>query len=175
MKDIFKCNYCNFETPSERGLNVHIKRKHTNMKADSYPVECDFCEFSAKSESDMRFHLKNVHTATDSNFKCLDCDFCAYNEISIQVHQGKCHEDGFECGLCDFKAYSLEALDLHLTTCESYECFECNIRVHHLSDIRDHIKEKHKSEYVNITHGKIDFKDKDYVKETRYRKDELLD
>ena len=63
-KDNFKCEYCDFETSSERGLNVHIKRKHTDMKADKYPVECDFCEFDAKSESEMRFHLKNVHTVT---------------------------------------------------------------------------------------------------------------
>ena len=65
MKDNFKCEYCDFQTPSERGLNVHIKRKHTNMKADKFPVECDFCEFNAKSESEMKFHLKNSHTATD--------------------------------------------------------------------------------------------------------------
>ena len=123
----------------------------------------------------MRFHLKNDHTATYSNVKCLDCDFHAYNDISIQVHQGKCHEDGFECGLCDFKADSLEALDLHLTTCESYECYECNIRVHHISDVRKHIREKHESEYVSITHGKLDRKDKNFVKETRYRKEQLLD
>ena len=121
MKDIFKCENCDFETTSERGLNVHIKRKHTNLKADKYPAECDFCDNSANSESDMRFHLKNDHTATYSNVKCLDCDFYAYNDISIQVHQGKCHEDGFECGLCDLKADSLEALNIHLTTCESYE------------------------------------------------------
>ena len=43
MKDSFKCEYCNFQTPSERGLNVHIKRKHTNMKEGKFPVECDFC------------------------------------------------------------------------------------------------------------------------------------
>ena len=72
MKENFKCEYCDFQTPSERGLNVHIKRKHTNLNTEKYPVECDFCDFSAKSESEMRFHLKNVHTATDSNVKCLD-------------------------------------------------------------------------------------------------------
>ena len=174
LKDIFKCEYCDFETPSERGLNVHIKRKHTNLKADKYPVECDFCEFNAKSESEMKFHLKNVHTAADSNFKCVDCDFCAYNQISIQVHQGREHEDGFTCGLCDFKADSLEMLNLHLKTCESYECNSCNLRVYTISDIRDHIKDKHESDYVFITHGKLDRKDENYVKETSYEKDKLL-
>ena len=175
MKENFKCEYCDFQTPSERGLNVHIKRKHTNLNAEKYPVECDFCDFSAKSESEMRFHLKNVHTATDSNVKCLDCDFCAYNEISIQVHRGRQHEDGFECGLCDFRADSLETLNVHLTTCECYECHRCNIRVHHISDIREHIAEKHQSEYVTITHGKLDRKDANYVKQTNYSKDKLFD
>ena len=88
----------------------------------------------------MRFHLKNVHTVTDSNLKCLDCDFCAYNEISIQVHQGRQHEDGFTCGLCDFKADSIETLNLHLKTCESYECYRCNVRVYTISDIKEQIK-----------------------------------
>ena len=173
MKDNFKCEYCDFQTPSERGLNVHIKRKHTNMKADKFPVECDFCEFNAKSESEMKFHLKNAHTATDSNVKCLDCDFCAYNEISIQVHQGRDHGDGFECGLCDFQAKSLETLNLDLTTCESYDCSRCNIRVFTISDIKAHIKEKHDSEYLTIYHGKLDRKDSNYVKQTSYDKDEL--
>ena len=173
-KENFKCEYCDFETSSERGLNVHIKRKHTDMKADKYPVECDFCEFNARSESEMRFHLKNVHTAADSNYKCLDCDFCAFNEISIQVHQGRKHEDGYECGLCDLKTDSLEMLNLHLTTCESYQCYRCNFRVHHISDIKEHIKEKHQSEYVSITHGKLDRKDENFVKETIYEKDELF-
>ena len=48
MKDQFKCEYCDFQTPSERGLNVHIKRKHTDMRADKHPKECDFCEFNEK-------------------------------------------------------------------------------------------------------------------------------
>ena len=173
-KDNFKCEYCDFGTSSERGLYVHIKRKHTDMKVDKYPVECDFCEFDAKSESEMRFHLKNVHTVTDSNFKCLYCDFCAFNEISIQVHQGRQHEDGFECGLCDFKADSLETLNLHLTTCESYQCYRCNFRVYHISDIKEHIKEKHESEYVSKTHGKLDRKYMNFVKETIYEKEELF-
>ena len=49
LKNIFKCENCDFETTSERGLNVHIKRKHTNLKADKYPAECDFCDNSANS------------------------------------------------------------------------------------------------------------------------------
>ena len=31
-KQFFKCKDCNFETCSKRGLNVHMKRKHTVLK-----------------------------------------------------------------------------------------------------------------------------------------------
>ena len=65
-------------------------------------------------------------------------------------------------------------LNLHLKTCESYECNSCNLRVYTISDIRDHIKDKHESDYVFITHGKLDRKDENYVKETSYEKDKLL-
>ena len=40
--------------------------------------------------------------------------------------------------------------------------------------MREHIKEKHESEYVSITHGKLDRKDTNFVKETIYEKDELF-
>ena len=104
----------------------------------------------------------------------MDCDFCAYNEISIQVQQGKQHRDDFECGLCDFEADSLETLNLHLTTYESYQCYRCNVKIHPIRDIKKHIEEKHGSEYVSITHGKLDRKDVNFVKETIYEKDELI-
>ena len=121
----------------------------------------------------MIFHLKNDHTSTDSSLKCLDCDFYAENEISIQVHQGRCH-GGFECGICDFKADSLQSLDIHLNTCESFECYGCRVRVYNISDMKDHINEKHGvTEYLAIKHGKLDRKNKEYVKEKRYDRNDL--
>ena len=32
----FKCEHCDYETPSERGLNM---RKHTNLDTNNYPVK----------------------------------------------------------------------------------------------------------------------------------------
>ena len=172
-KDNFKCEHCDYETSSERVLNIHVKRKHTNLNTNNYPVECDFCDLKVNSESEMIFHLKNDHTSTDSSLKCLDCDFYAENEISIQVHQGRCH-GGFECGICDFKADSLQSLDIHLNTCESFECYGCRVRVYNISDMKDHINEKHGvTEYLAIKHGKLDRKNKEYVKETRYDRNDL--
>ena len=173
-KENFKCEHCDYETSSERGLNIHIKRKHTNLDTNNYPVDCDFCDFKLNSESEMKFHLKNEHTSTYSSFKCLDCDFCADSEITIQVHQGRCHGGGFECGICDFRADSLKNLNIHLNTCESFECFKCCVRVYNISDMKKHINEKHADEeYLTIRHGKIDRKNSEYVKETNYNKNDL--
>ena len=85
-KENFRCEKCDYETPSERSFNIHVKRKNINLKTDNYPVECDFCDIKVNSESEMKFHLKKDHTSADFSFKCLDCDFGAGNEISIQVH-----------------------------------------------------------------------------------------
>ena len=51
---------CDYVTHSERGLNFHVKRKHTN---------CDFCDLKVNSESEMKFHIKNNRTLTDSSFR----------------------------------------------------------------------------------------------------------
>ena len=59
-KPVFKCKDCNFETCSKRGLNVHMKRKHTNLKDEKYPSECDFCDQTLESEKEMKMHLKTI-------------------------------------------------------------------------------------------------------------------
>ena len=70
--------------------------------------------------------------------------------------------------------HSLESLNIHLNTCESYECYRCNLRVYNLSDMKEHIHKKHGAkEYLYIKHGKLDRKNADYVKETSYDRDEL--
>ena len=44
----------------------------------------------------------------------------------------------------------LETLMLHLSTRESYQCYRCNVRVHHISYVKNHVEEKHESKYVSI-------------------------
>ena len=110
-KVMLNCKYCDFETSSERGLKVHIKRKHTILTEADYPAECDFCDL----EADMKMHLKISHMHTEAKFKCEDCDLYCENELSIEMHHGKCHTDEFECGFCEFKAGNSENLNTHLS------------------------------------------------------------
>ena len=89
-KESLKCQFCDFETTSERGLSVHMKRKHTNLKEFIYPVECDFCDLKLNTESELKMHIKITHTFRETKFNCEDCDYCGENELSVEVHQGKC-------------------------------------------------------------------------------------
>ena len=53
----FECENCNFSTESERGLKVHMKRKHDDL-ANMEPKACDFCDHESVNENVMRIHLK---------------------------------------------------------------------------------------------------------------------
>ena len=43
-----KCDKCDFETDSERGLKVHASRKHTTISNNKYPKTCDLCDKKLK-------------------------------------------------------------------------------------------------------------------------------
>ena len=95
------------------------------LRTCQYQVECDFCDILLNSEKEMKLYLKSNHTHREAKFKSEDCDFYAENELSINVHRGRCHTESFECGLCNFKVESLGNLNIHLSTFESYACYDC--------------------------------------------------
>ena len=75
-------------------LNIHIKRKHTNLKNETYTKECDFCEAKLNDESEMKRHTLAIHPKKQN--------------LNVNVHHGKCHSEDFECGMCDYKAKDLK-------------------------------------------------------------------
>ena len=54
----FKCPKCEFETFSNKGLKIHMKRKHTQFETLKYPRNCELCEKSFKNGLEMRKHMK---------------------------------------------------------------------------------------------------------------------
>ena len=52
----FNCTKCNFTSESERGLKVHIKRKHE--KIEETEKTCDFCDCKCYSKQGIEDHLK---------------------------------------------------------------------------------------------------------------------
>ena len=76
--NILPCEDCEFQTIWKRGLRVHIKEKHTNLKTRVSPNHCEFCDNILESEKEMKVHLKN-HVCKEAVFKCEDCDFFSKN------------------------------------------------------------------------------------------------
>ena len=74
-----KCTKCDFETVSERGLKVHIKRKHTSLNVEKFPQTCDMCEFEAKSKKELKSHRMS-HSYIDAKYKCEDCEYVGEND-----------------------------------------------------------------------------------------------
>ena len=63
---IFKCSNCKFTTESERGLKVHIKRKHEHLEEKGFPKVCEFCDYKCFNKQSMVDHL------TEHSFRNLD-------------------------------------------------------------------------------------------------------
>ena len=56
--EMFKCNFCKFESNSKKGVQIHIKKKHGEK------FECDQCEKVFESETEKNLHrtsTKFVH------------------------------------------------------------------------------------------------------------------
>ena len=172
----FKCKDCEFYTTSKRGLRVHIKKKHTNLKSDVFPIECDFCDDKLESEKEMKAHLKN-HMCKEAVFKCEDCNFFGENWSTMDVHHGKNHSKDFECGLCDYKAKTLQRLETHLNTCESYICDaeNCSFSGKTLKSMENHIRKVHGNDNTEVLHAKLDRKDEDHIIETKYLSHDLFE
>ena len=178
-----KCESCEFTTTSKKGLKTHIKRKHSVANSDLYPVSCELCEEELESKSKMKIHMKS-HTyksqnSENSKFKCVECDFIGQSEWTMQIHYGKNHNNGnIECGLCDYKVKDLECLEMHLTTCELYECANCEKGFRHISEIKKHILEEEDNSSIcgsaNIFHVKIDRKNPIETSWKEYKQKELF-
>ena len=122
----FKCSKCDFESFSNKGLKIHMKKKHTNYETLNYPRTCDFCEKIFENGFELRKHMK-LHSFKGTLFgeyKCEECDFYGDSLEMMEVHAGKCRNDDFDCGLCHHKFARLEELKTHLASREVYECAE---------------------------------------------------
>ena len=154
--EIFKCDNCEFESNSKKGLHIHKKKKHAKQ------YKCDLCEEVFESETEGKMHRKThsfksrfVATKFEEQI-CENCSFKCKSIYTMEVHVGKCNTDNFECGLCDSKFKDLDSLELHLRTCEIYECAECYEKSRFLSEMKKHIREDHEETGLYLNNLKID-------------------
>ena len=163
---IFKCSNCKFTTESERGLKVHIKRKHEHLEEEGFPKVCEFCDYKCFNKQSMVDHLTE-HSFRNLKLKCEDCDFLSEDKLSLEVHAGKKHSGNFECALCGFSGSDLEHLETHLHTCERFTCTYChkNTTFSNIPDLKSHLSSQHPKhlKHTEILHIKMDRKDSEKV------------
>ena len=59
-----------------------------------------------------------THSYSLVQYKCDLRAFMGYDEIDMDVHAAKLHNDKCERELCGFDVKNLEDLEIHITTCE---------------------------------------------------------
>ena len=169
----FNCSKCNFTTVSERGLKVHMKRKHESLEDEQFPKVCDFCDRNCFDKKHMKEHLAE-HSFRNLKFKCEDCDFLAEDNLSLEVHAGKAHSGNFECALCGFTGKDISDLDTHLHTCETFTCRYClpaEETFSMISDVKTHLSNKHPKhiKHTDIEHIQMDRKNSERVSKKVFR------
>ena len=63
---------CGFETNSEIGLKVHIKRQHTNINSNGW--RCDLYKKTFENKNDLKTRMKS-YSYNLAKFKCAECEF----------------------------------------------------------------------------------------------------
>ena len=76
---------------------------------------------------------------------CNKCDCESSTIETMEVHIGKQKVQYYECGLCDFKFEELDRLNTNLFSCEIYECGECYYRHKNLREVKEHVRNGHKT------------------------------
>ena len=164
----FKCDECDFESHTDKGLSIHKGKKHGNKHT------CDICDKKFDYYREMKIH-RYTHSYSSTPFVqeqvCKQCEFKCQISESMEVHLGKCGPD-FYCGLCERNFDNLDMLEVHLNTCEIYECSVCAERFQILSEMKKHMHDNHDS-CKQIYHLKMDRKDPKEVNVKKYSLSQL--
>ena len=59
VPEYFKCSKCAFESKSKKGLNIHIKRKHSKCKKEKFPQTCDLCKKEINNSKELKKKMKS--------------------------------------------------------------------------------------------------------------------
>ena len=82
----YTCFLCKKTFKTEKGLNQHIGKLHTNKIK---PYKCNYCSRAFKSKQLLKTHCEQVHFGS----KKARCPFCfkvLYNIYRVKDHINKC-------------------------------------------------------------------------------------
>uniref|UniRef100_UPI00398E9C2E zinc finger protein 407 isoform X3 n=1 Tax=Pristiophorus japonicus TaxID=55135 RepID=UPI00398E9C2E len=108
-KALRTCSYCGHLFQNRKGLEVHIKRRHTK----EMEFHCQPCGYACVTKGDFEKHCQsNRH---QMNFSKIDCRLCAFvtsDEETLKDHMNQEHKMTF-CSACKLHFVSEEDLANH--------------------------------------------------------------
>ncbi|XP_051879922.1 zinc finger protein 407 isoform X1 [Pristis pectinata] len=109
-KALRTCSYCGHVFQNRKGLEVHIKRRHTK----EMDFHCQPCGYACVTKGDFEKHCQsNRHQL---NFSQIDCQLCAFvtlDEGALKEHMSQEHKMAFYCSACRLHFASEEDLVDH--------------------------------------------------------------
>ncbi|XP_066304519.1 zinc finger protein ZFP2-like [Branchiostoma lanceolatum] len=137
----FRCDRCDFKSKSQRRLDVHLRRQHTEGRA-----KCSFCAFSADTERGLNIHVRRRHLNPDPD------DLERERNDDITNHLEKHGKVGLlQCPVCDYitkwkKNLSKHLSEVHKTHNFVNKCPDCEQTFRTVSLLRLHVRRKHTGE-----------------------------
>ncbi|XP_078253803.1 zinc finger protein 407-like [Rhinoraja longicauda] len=96
-KALRTCSYCSHVFQNRKGLEVHIKRRHTK----EMDFHCQPCGYACVTKGDFEKHCQsNRHQLNFSQIDCRLCTFVTMDEGALKEHMSQEHKMAFYCSTC---------------------------------------------------------------------------
>ncbi|XP_067933010.1 zinc finger protein ZFAT-like [Watersipora subatra] len=167
----FKCELCEYSCRTRSGLTSHMLR-HAEQK----PFPCVFCGKRYKSKTALRWHERSH--ASGRLFKCDKCDYEGIQKSHLTRHL-ETHNlvKRFSCNHCYYSSNTVGYMRVHYTRCHPgityshttesssmseigiagdsvppnvYKCVTCDYLFGNLSDMKRHLRNKHRIHMTDI-------------------------
>ncbi|XP_059501939.1 zinc finger protein 407-like isoform X2 [Stegostoma tigrinum] len=112
-KALRTCSYCGHLFQNRKGLEVHIKRRHTKEMV----FHCRPCGYACVTKGDFEKHCQsNRHQVNFSKIDCWLCTFVTSDEETLKNHMNQKHKIVSYCRPCKLHFVSEDDLADHVGT-----------------------------------------------------------
>ena len=148
--ETFRCADCDFESSSNKGLNIHKTRKHgENNLNETVKKNCSNCDFETNKDEDLKLHSIRKHTNFENLTYPQSCEICEQklencidfrNHMDIHSLTRTCFGD-FRCNDCSFLSDNLESMVVHFGKCmvEILYCGLCDWKSDSIENLETHL------------------------------------
>ena len=147
----FKCEFCKFQTGSERQLHAHGNTHSVGVSAFTCPQ--DACYYRTMEIGKLKEHVKRHNPNRTKEIQCPFCPKLFYTKRIMLSHlRTHTNERELQCEICQYRAQSrtffnihrkkqhaLQPLDIPVSQAELRKCEICGFESWNLTNFRRHL------------------------------------